>query len=230
MSTRLAVDDKHELKEINIPDLPPQPKIIRLSATIISYIFHPVFIPVYVAWFLVNIQPYLFADFNGWRKTMLMVQFLVTYAFFPLFTTLLLKGLGFIQSIFLKTQRDRVIPYIACMIYYFWIWYVLFRQTEFPSAMVQFTLAIFIASIGGLMANIYMKVSMHAIAAGVLAAFMMLFALSQEINYGIYAAAALLITGLVCTARFIVSDHSAKEIYIGLLIGIASQLAANWFG
>ena len=55
MNTRLAVDEQHELKEINIPDIPPQPKGLRIAAKIISYIFDPVFIPVYVVWFLINI-------------------------------------------------------------------------------------------------------------------------------------------------------------------------------
>ena len=37
---------------------------------------------------------------------------------------------------------------------------------------------------------------------------------------------ALLITGVVCTSRLIVSDHTPKEIYIGLLAGLLCQLAA----
>jgi len=229
MGIRMAVDTQNELNEINSPELPKQPGAVRFIAKIISYIFHPVFIPVYVAWFLINIQPYLFASFTEWRKTTTMIQFLVMYSFFPLVTTFLLKGLGFISSIHLKTQRDRIIPYVICMIYYFWVWYVLYKQPEYPQAIVQFSLAIFIASIGGLLANNYIKVSMHAISVGVLSIFMMTLALSQEINFGVYVSITLLITGLVCTSRFIASDHTQQEVYIGLLIGMASQSIANWF-
>jgi len=42
-------------------------------------------------------------------------------------------------------------------------------------------------------------------------------------------AIALLITGLVCTSRLIVSDHSPKEIYWGLFFGLFCQLAAAVF-
>jgi hypothetical protein len=38
----------------------------------------------------------------------------------------------------------------------------------------------------------------------------------------------LLITGLVCSSRLIVSDHTAREVYTGLFIGVASQLVAHW--
>ncbi|HYM94682.1 MAG TPA: hypothetical protein VET23_11125 [Chitinophagaceae bacterium] len=230
MSTRLAVDDHNELREITVPEVPKQPGVLRFAAKIISYVFHPVFIPVYVAWFLINIQPYLFAGFNAMEKTLMLIRFITVYAFFPLISVLLLKALGFISSTYLKTQRDRIIPYIICMIYYFSLWFFMRRQPENPPAIISFTLAIFIASIGGLMANIYLKVSMHAISVGVVAAFMLTLAFSQEINFGVYLTITFLITGLVCTARLIVSDHTPKEIYIGLLIGIASQLLANWVG
>jgi hypothetical protein len=116
------------------------------------------------------------------------------------------------------------------MIYYFWVWWVLYKQPEYPSAIVQFSLAIFLASIGGLMGNIYMKVSMHAISMGVMVTFIFLLAFTQNISFGIYISVALFIAGLVCTARFIVSDHTQKEVYIGLLVGIISQLLAGWLG
>ena len=91
------------------------------------------------------------------------------YTFFPLVSVLLMKALKFISSIQLKTQRDRIIPYVVCMIYYWWMWYVLHNQPQYPNEFVQLSLAIFLASIGGLIANISMKVSMHAIAAGIMA-------------------------------------------------------------
>ena len=228
MHTRSA-GEQHELREINISGRPPQPKVLLFVAKIISYIFHPVFIPVYVIWFLINVHPYFFAGLPGWKITATMIQFLLMYAFFPIITTLLLKGLGFISSVYLRTQRDRVLPYVINMIYYFWIWYVLFRQPDYSPVIVQFSLAIFIACIGGLMGNIYMKVSMHAIAVGIMVTFMILLAFSEKNDFGVYTSIALLIAGLVCTARLIASDHSQKEIYWGLAIGIISQIIASWF-
>ncbi|HMG67526.1 MAG TPA: hypothetical protein VK588_07565 [Chitinophagaceae bacterium] len=148
---------------------------------------------------------------------------------FPLISVLLMKGLGFIKSIQLKTQRDRIIPYVVCMIYYWWMWYVLHNQPEFPKECVVLSLAIFLASIGGLMANINMKVSMHAMAAGVMAAFVMLLGFLQDIEFGIYISISILLTGIICTARLIDGQHTTKEIYWGLFIGIVSLLIAVKF-
>ena len=58
--------------------------------------------------------------------------------------------------------------------------------------------------------------------------FILLLALAQGSGYGPYISIAILITGLVCTARFIVSDHTPREIYGGLLLGILSQMIAHW--
>lgn len=228
MNSRLIVDRGSELQEFR--DISHQPKntVIRLLAKIISYIFHPLFVPVYIIWFLITIQPYFFASFTPAEKFITLARFFIMYSFFPLVTVLLAKGLGFLDSIFLKTQKERIIPYIACGIYYFWMCYVLRHQPEFSKEIIQLSMAIFIASSIGLLFNIYMKISMHAMSMGILLAFIALLALTQSINYTGYMSIAFLIAGLVCTARFIVSDHTQKEIYAGLLVGIASQLLAVW--
>ena len=124
--------------------------VVRVIARIVSYIFHPLFIPVYISWFLIFINP-LFPAINASDKWILLLRFVVMYTVFPLVTVLLAKGLGFIQSIYLRTQKDRIIPYIVCGIYYFWMWYVLKNQPEFPRYFVMLSLAIFIASFLGRM-------------------------------------------------------------------------------
>ena len=208
-------------------ELPNQPGTLKIAAKIISWIFHPVFIPVYVLIFLLKEQSYLFVALTGGKKTLTVIQFAVMYALFPVVTALLLKALGFIGSIYMKTQRDRIIPYVICMIYYFWVWYVIKNQSIYPDELVQFTLSVFISSVLGLMSNAYMKISMHAMAVGAMATFILIVALQGAISSGIYISAVLLITGLVCTARLVVSDHTNKEIYTGLFIGVVSMLLAK---
>ena len=201
---------------------------ILKSSTIFSYVFHPLFIPVYITLFLLLVHPYIFAGLDDWGKLGNLLQIFVNCTFLPVVTVLLLKGLKFIDSVYLKTQKERIVPYVICMIFYFWNWYA-FKNNHGAKEMVSLSMAVFNACVFGFLANISLKVSMHAIAVGVMSTFMALLAFNDSANLTLYLSISILITGIVCTSRMIVSDHSAKEIYIGLVIGIFSQLAAHYF-
>jgi hypothetical protein len=202
--------------------------LIKLIAQIFSYIFHPLFLPVYVTYFLTFLHPGYFIGYDAKEKWWIIIRVAYTMVFFPLLTVLLLKALGFSQSIFLKTQKERIIPYIACGIFFFWAYLVFRNQPEIPSILTAFTFGVFLASSAALMANIRMKVSMHAIGmGGLLGIFMVVMATNTMLmTWPLFTA--IILTGAVCTSRLIISDHSSKEIYTGLLIGLACQLVAAY--
>ncbi len=207
-----------------------QPLAARLLARLVSWVFHPVFVPVYVMAFLIYEHPFQFTGFDPRQKLAVLLQSVAMYLFFPLVTVLLLKALGFIESIQLKKQKDRIIPLVACGVWYFWIWYVWHNLPGYPDAAIQFALAIWISSWTGLMVNTRMKISLHAISMGIAVSFLFLLAFTQTLNFGVYLSIAVFIAGLVCTARFIVSDHTPAEIYGGLVLGALSIAAAAVFG
>ena len=197
--------------------------IIRLLANFFSYAFHPIFIPLYVTWMLAFIHPTYFIGFSSMSKNKIFLLVAINAFAFPMIAVLLLKGLGFIDSIFLKTQKDRIIPYIASMTFFFWTQYVLREQNFVPRILVAFMFGVFISSSAALIANIYYKISMHAIGVGGMVG---LFLVIMQQNTMLMTGSltfALLITGIVCTSRMIVSDHRPKEIYAGLLVGLICQ-------
>jgi hypothetical protein len=228
MSTRLIVDNTSQLHELEERSQPMQ-----VIAKIISYLFHPVCVPIYIILFLLYIHPTIFNGFSAWEKTVVLLQAIVPYVLFPVVTILLLRGLNFISSFYLVTRKDRIIPYVACQLWYFWIWNVWRNISGYPRAvpkeLIVLALAIFLASVIGFLANIYIKISMHAMAMGLMVSFLIMLAVRESTNFGIYLSFAFLIAGLVCTARFICSDHSKKEIYGGLFAGILSLVIAAFF-
>jgi hypothetical protein len=230
MSTRLIVDKEKGLEESRrrLPSDHPPP--VEWAAKIVSWIFHPVFVPVYLILFIVYIHPYLFAGFTPFNKTQTVIMSFMMYCFFPLITVGLLKGLKLIDTVYLEMQKDRVIPLVACGVWYFWVWFVWRNLPEYPAQAVQLSLGIWISASLGLMANIAMKVSLHSIAMGVMITFMLLLAFSGSINFGNYLSIAFLVTGLVCTSRFIISDHKPIEVYGGLATGIISMLIGYALG
>lgn len=197
--------------------------IIKLLANFFSYLFHPIFIPLYVTWMLAFINPNYFVGFSTMGKYKILLLVAINAFAFPLITVLLLKGLGFINSIFLRTQKDRIIPYIASMTFFFWTQYVLREQNFVPRILVAFMFGVFISSSAALIANIYHKISMHAIGmGGMLGLFLVVMQQNTMLMTGPLTFV-LLTTGIVCTARMIVSDHQPKEIYTGLMVGLICQ-------
>lgn len=201
--------------------------LLRIPAQLISIVFHPLFIPVYITAFLVYIHPYYFAGFPEKAKFFMIIRVFVQMVFFPLITVFLLWRLGFSSSVFLRTQKERIIPYSACIIYFFWAFYVFRNQPEIPRVIVELCLGIFLAVSIALTVNTFMKISMHAMGVGGLMVFMTIMAISaKEFNMVVPLVISFLIAGIVCTARLVASDHTSKEIYAGLLTGGVCQLVA----
>ncbi len=201
-----------------------QPVVVRFFAHLFSYIFHPLFIPFYVCWFIEFIHPSYFSGFSDAGKKGVLISFTINAVFFPLITALLLKALGFTESIYFRSQRDRILLYVTSMIFFFWTQYQLRERPEIPRILVAFMFGVFISSAAALIANIYFKVSMHAIGMGGLVGICFVIMQQNTMLMTWPFSAALLIAGLVCTSRMIVSDHTPNDIYSGLLIGFICQL------
>ncbi len=219
LSSQLTTPGKSEQGDYELK----QPGVIRFLAHLFSYVFHPLFIPLYVTYFLAYIHPGYFVGFSNSGRTRLMLLIFLNAVAFPGITVLLLKGLGFIESVILRTQRDRIIPYIASMTFYFWAQYVLREQTHIPRILVAFMFGVFISTAVALLANIYNKISMHAIGMGGLTGLFLVIMQQDTMLMTWPLSLAVLISGIVCTSRLLVSDHRPKEIYSGLLVGLFCQ-------
>ena len=203
------------------------PLIVKWLAHFFSFVFHPLFIPLIATWFLAFVQPGFFTGVNVHEKQLIVIRVGYNTIFFPALTVLLLKALGFIKSIFLKTQKERIVPYIAANFFYFWMFLVLKNHHEIPSILTSFIFGTFLASSAALIANIYFKISMHGLGVGALCGLTLIIIFSG-FSYAIFLAVMLtfIITGLVSSSRMIVSNHKPLDIYSGIAISILCQVIA----
>lgn len=155
-----------------------------------------------------------------------LVSVFVITAFFPAITVFLLWRLKMSTSIYLRTQKERIIPYVSSVIYFFWAFYVTKNLPGSPLVMTFLFLGIFLSTSVALMANSYFKISMHGLGMGGAVAFMILLSMASGQSMGWAIALTTLVAGLVCTSRLIVSDHRPAEVYWGVIIGGLSQWIA----
>lgn len=211
-----------------LQELPPPRVKYGWWAKIVSVLLHPLFIPVFVVAFLLYIHPGMFTGFSNGEKMRTLLITAINLVGYPLVAVLLLKALGFIGSIQMYSSRDRIIPYIACGIFFFWTYQVFREQPQYPRELVSFIFGVFLASSLALLANIYLKVSMHAIGMGGLISFFLLLSFNNSMLMTWPLALAFIVAGLALTARLFLQAHAVKEIFAGFVIGMLSQLIAWW--
>lgn len=201
-----------------------QPKLLRFFAHVLSYIFHPLFIPAYVVAVLLWLQPFNSLLINSFYKPRMLAMVILYTAFFPAVVVFLAWRLKFVKNMYLQERTDRIIPFVASMFFYFWIYYVSRNLNYFPVSFKQFLLGVFLSSASALFANMYTKISMHGIAMGGMVGFMF----RQLFVDGFFpreiALLGLLVAGAVCTARLILQTHKPIDIYAGFFVGILCQL------
>jgi hypothetical protein len=200
----------------------------RFFAQFVSIVFHPLFTGVWMMAYITFLHPTLFIAVSGQSRLLKFVTFLNNNLVFPLLVVFLLKGLGFSQSVLLRTQKERIVPYVASSIFFFWTWNVFNHQPDAPQVLRDTCQGIFFATSAALMLNSFFKISMHAIGMGGLVGLMLVIALSGQAYSPWPMAAGIFLAGLVSSARLMVSDHHPFDILSGLVLGFLAQLTA-WY-
>lgn len=207
---------------------PPQPLALRVIANAISYICHPVFMPVVMTFVIYKLAPHSFDGFTEKQLKWGIMSIGFTTAFFPLFSILLMKPLGFLSSYHMPTIKDRIVPLMISMIFYFWINHVAgnIPGTHVPIAVRVLLLGNFWGLIGVFMINIFTKISMHTAAAGSMVGVIIVLMIVSNVNMAIPLFVSLVIAGIIGTARMIVGAHQRGDVWLGYIIGILAQLSA----
>lgn len=201
---------------------------MKTVATFLSYIFHPLFIPLYFFLWVLYRFPLEFATITPSDIIQRIVGVSITTILFPAVTVLLLWKLKFVSSIYLNSSKERIVPYIACMIFYWWMWYLSRGFNDQASILKVFYFGIFIATIPALILNSFLKVSMHAIGMLGLWTATILTVFTYQFYLGLDIIIVTLLSGFVLSARLYLKQHTLAEIFLGGIIGCFAQLIAYW--
>ena len=208
------------------PEQPLHP-VLRIGATLVSWLLHPLLLIVWVLLYLLFENPNVFLGWLPDKKVLVLLRIASTSVFLPLVTVLLLKGLGFVQSIRLETRKERIVPIIASLTFFFWSYYVS-KQLNDPMELRAFLLGLFVSACSALVMNTYFKVSLHALGAGGMLAFFTLLLLSGQLQSGLWFVGVLLAAGAIGSSRLLLRNHIAFDVYMGYIVGILIQVVCWW--
>jgi hypothetical protein len=191
----------------------------------ISYIFHPLFIPLMGTLIYLAISP---IQYSQAQILFLCLQVSLLTIFIPLALYFWLKTVGKADSVMLQKVDQRRIPlFISCILLYL---------LAFKSITESILPELHYFILGGLLSNIltflylFMKVkaSIHQMGIAALSCFVMGLSAHYQVDLTYGIAVLLLLNGLVASSRLAMQAHTYTELAIGFGIGAIPQLALWW--
>lgn len=198
---------------------------MRAAATILSVFFHPLF----VAFYCVLIAGELDWQVSGLlypdqKRVIYLIVALSTIAF-PGANIILLHWYGAVSSLHMPIRKERFAPYVSS-IFFFVMGYLLLRRGGLPLPIYSIMLGGIVTAVALTAVNLFGKWSAHAAgAAGLLACILGLFQLHSWKNMALLIAA-ILICGMVLTARLLLKAHTPREVYGGAILGFTVMYAS----
>lgn len=187
----------------------------------ISFIFHPIIIPILGVIFYFSRSPrYIPKEII---EAKLISLFILTVVL-PILLFFLLKTLGRVQSIYLETTKERVFPLLLNCIVVLLVLDRILTANQIIE-LYYFFLGILISTLACLFLVIMkFKASIHMISIAGLLMFCIALSIHFSININGTLALLFIIIGAIATSRLHLNAHSFVELVIGFFIGLLPQL------
>ncbi|WGD33531.1 hypothetical protein [Olleya sp. YS] len=187
----------------------------------ISYLFHPIIMPVLAIHFYFKKTPRFVPEDFVYAK---LISLLILTIILPILVYFLLKTLSKAESIHLKTTKERILPLLVNCFILGLILIRVFPIDQIPE-LYFFFIGVLISNITCLLfAILKFKASLHLVATGGVFMFFIAFSIHFSININGSLALMALIIGAVATSRLHLKAHTSKELIVGLIIGLVPQL------
>jgi len=197
-------------------------------ATLLSYILHPLLMPVY-GFALLFYSPNYVATFtpSNVKLKILLITFVFTFVL-PTINALILLSTGRINSLEMETSKERSIPYGSAALYYFALFYLFYHQ-QFPGIFKSLVLGAAFSILLTWFINFKWKISAHTVGIGGTAgaALGVIYRLHAEM----YTVFILLIffSGILAYARLKLNAHTPSQVYSGFALGFIVELGIILF-
>ncbi len=194
---------------------------MRFLSQLVSYIFHPIFVPLAgtVSYFLIT-PKYTTLEMSSGN---ILPVFILTIII-PILSFFILKNLGIVGSVFLNKPEERKYPLMISLILLFLILLKVIPDNYNIELYFFFLGLIAASSTCLLLLYLPFKTSLHMMGMGSI--LMFLIALSYHFERNIVLAISFMFfaSGLVASSRLYLKAHSRSELLIGFLVGLVSQL------
>ncbi|MGC6420316.1 MAG: phosphatase PAP2 family protein [Chitinophagales bacterium] len=207
--------------------------VIQRLAHMLSIAFHPIFIPMAMAYVVLDTSPFRYpvGDYRFIVPLLLTGIFTIIY---PIFMLLICRGLGLVKSVDLRERRDRIVPYIAISSFVFWAYFMMRKGSDPVIGQIDILtyhnplfeamfLGVFFTLVLLLLCTLFWKVSAHA--ASSVAFVLLVYHLAPYSNESVlpWFIVSILVAGFSAASRLYLKAHSLEQVITGWVLGIVGM-------
>lgn len=195
--------------------------ILKKILPLFSYLFHPIFIPVYAAFF------YFFTNatyYTNPEKYLVVFQIVIITILLPILFFFALRAMGQINSMMVVGISQRKIP----LLIQFFLTVLLIRKIitleNFPEFYFFFLGGLVSTLIALILLFFRIKASLHLVAISTLTIFVIGLSIHNQFLNSYWIAFLVFMNGVVASSRLEMKAHTPKELIIGFFAGTIPQL------
>ncbi|MFN4233705.1 MAG: phosphatase PAP2 family protein [Bacteroidia bacterium] len=191
-------------------------------AKIISYLFHPIFMPFIGSLIILHSNNYFSYSLPSEFKNIVLGLIFLNTALVPALISYYMLKKGWISSLQMHQTHERRIPYLLTAVFYM-ITYFILQKAPLPPMLMLMILGASLAVVICLVINLVWKISAHMVGIGGLLGAIMGISIRFKTDMLIFIMFLIFISGLVASSRLRLNAHNPLQVFIGFLIGFLSE-------
>jgi hypothetical protein len=205
---------------------------VNTAARVISIVFHPLLFATYLFLLFSLVFPVGFDPIKeDGTNRFIFLLFCVTFIL-PVLMLSLLKTLGVLSAFNMVERQQRIIPFVLITAFYTGITYVFYDRSEVSlnDNFLKFLIIINALVLVSTIVTFFYKVSVHSI--GIWGMIGILIPLNKVTDTGMFflpTVIALLMAGIIMSARLQLNVHKLGEVVSGAFIGFCTSFVIMHF-
>lgn len=193
-------------------------RIGDIIAKTLTIVFNPFLMPIYGLLIIIN-SPTIFSFLSKDIKRLLLLIVVINNSLLPFTFLSYMKVRNFISDWLIFNRGERMVPMFSSAIFYGLTVYVTYKFNIPAFIKLYFVAALMMALVMGAV-SFWIKASVHAAGMGSIVALIIVMMIKTHAPLLGYLIPSIILAGLVMSARLWLNAHSAKEVWIGLLLGL----------
>jgi membrane-associated phospholipid phosphatase len=205
---------------------------VNTAARVISFVFHPLLMATYLFGLFALAFPIAFDPIKeDGTNRFIFLLFCVTFIL-PVLMLSLLKTLGFLHTFTMHERQERIVPFIMITVFYTAVTYVFYDRAEVSlnDNFLKFLIVINGLVVVSTVVTLFYKVSVHSLGIwGLIGILVPLNKISDAGTLFLPTIAAIIVAGVIMSARLQLNVHKLTEVFSGAFIGFCTSFVIMHF-